>query len=158
MPAHYAPPPDSPSNSSKTFPSQTVTFSPTPRRHNSFRCNTYGLPRKWCKQKTYGGAKSFKCNTYKKHGGGAPFSTFRRSALQIRRLCLLCIPVGSAGYPGRICGTFRYDFRALKPCFISFATFPNFLTCKPSDLSTFLCPLPTVCPPAADMLVSLLQI
>ena len=37
---------------------------------NSFSCNTYGFPRKCCKQKTYGRTKSFSCNTYKKHGGG----------------------------------------------------------------------------------------
>src|SRR5882724_9018083 len=37
---------------------------PTPRK--SFSCNTYGFPRKCCKQKTYGMAKSFRCNTYKK--------------------------------------------------------------------------------------------
>src|SRR5713226_3946926 len=35
----------------------------------SFSCNTYGSPRKCCKQKTYGLAKPFRCNTYKKHGG-----------------------------------------------------------------------------------------
>jgi len=33
--------------------------------------------RKYCKQKTYGRHKSFKCNTYKKQGGGGP--AFRRS-------------------------------------------------------------------------------
>src|SRR5216683_2846129 len=35
----------------------------------SFICNTYALPRKCCKQKTYDRAKSFSCNTYKKQGG-----------------------------------------------------------------------------------------
>src|SRR5712692_7930654 len=35
----------------------------------SFRCNTYGSPRKCCKQKTYRLAKPFRCNTYKKQGG-----------------------------------------------------------------------------------------
>jgi putative glutamine amidotransferase len=30
------------------------------------------LPAKCCKQKTYGIANSFRCNTYKKQGGGAP--------------------------------------------------------------------------------------
>ncbi len=38
----------------------------------SFSCNTYGSPRKCCKQKTYDLAKPFRCNIYKKHGGGAP--------------------------------------------------------------------------------------
>ncbi len=38
-------------------------------RFKSFSCNTYGSPRKCCKQKTYGMANSFRCNTYKKQGG-----------------------------------------------------------------------------------------
>jgi hypothetical protein len=38
----------------------------------SFSCNTYGSPRKCCKQKTYGQAKSFRCNTYKKQGASPP--------------------------------------------------------------------------------------
>ena len=37
---------------------------------NFFSCNTYGSPRKCCKQRTYGIAKPFRCNTYKKHVGG----------------------------------------------------------------------------------------
>jgi len=32
-------------------------------------CNTYGSPRKCCKQKTCAMAKSFRCNTYRKHRG-----------------------------------------------------------------------------------------
>ena len=36
---------------------------------NPFSRNIYGSPRKCCKQKTYGLAKPFTCNTYKKHGG-----------------------------------------------------------------------------------------
>src|SRR6266851_8728459 len=31
-------------------------------RSKSFSCNTYGSPRKCCKQKTYGQAKPFRCN------------------------------------------------------------------------------------------------
>src|SRR5216684_8182376 len=42
--------------------------------HKSFRCNTYGSPRKCCKQKTYGRDNSFSCNTYKKVGGVHPSS------------------------------------------------------------------------------------
>ncbi len=63
------------------FPSKTVTFSPTIRPHKSFSGNTYGSPRKYCKQKTYAISKSFSCNTYKKHGGGAlvPTRAPRRS-------------------------------------------------------------------------------
>src|SRR5882724_2219269 len=34
----------------------------------SFSCNTYGSPRKCCKQKTYSSRKPFRCNTYKKQG------------------------------------------------------------------------------------------
>src|SRR5260370_14545241 len=36
----------------------------------SFSCNTYESPRKCCKQGTYGIAKPFRCNTYKKHQTG----------------------------------------------------------------------------------------
>jgi hypothetical protein len=36
----------------------------------SFSCNTYGSPRRCCKQKTYGLVKPFRCNTYKKQGEG----------------------------------------------------------------------------------------
>jgi hypothetical protein len=61
-------PPGSPSNCSKVFPSQAATFSPTLRPHKSFSYNTYGRPRKCCKQKTYSPAKPFRCNTYKKQG------------------------------------------------------------------------------------------
>jgi hypothetical protein len=54
----------------------------------SFNCNTYGRPRKYCKQKTYSPTKSFRCNTYKKQGGWptdarmlgiSDVATFRRS-------------------------------------------------------------------------------
>jgi hypothetical protein len=37
---------------------------------NLFSCNTYGHSRKCCKQKTYGMAKPFRCNTYKNTGRG----------------------------------------------------------------------------------------
>ena len=67
---------------SPTFRSQVVTFSPALRPHNSFRCNTYGHPRKCCKQKAYGLTKSFKCNTYKKSGGALDVAIFRRSVTQ----------------------------------------------------------------------------
>ena len=44
----------------------------------SFRCNTYGSPRKCCKQRAYVLAKPFRCNTYKKPGGvHLSLSTFR---------------------------------------------------------------------------------
>src|SRR5260370_6485702 len=39
----------------------------------SFSCNTYGPPHKCCKQKTYGLAKPFRCNTYRKLGVGVFF-------------------------------------------------------------------------------------
>jgi len=69
---NHASPPCGPSNSYKLFASLAVAFSPTAPSPNPFSCNTYGLPRKCCKQKTYGRAKSFSCNTYKKQGGGGP--------------------------------------------------------------------------------------
>src|SRR5258708_5576410 len=68
-PANHAPPPRCSSNSFKIFRPVSVTFSPTVRLRKSFSCNTYGSPRKCCKQKTCGRAKPFRCNTYKKHGG-----------------------------------------------------------------------------------------
>ena len=84
VPPSNARPPDSPSSSSKISPSQIVTFLPTLRPRKFFSCNTYGIPRKCCKQKTYGKAKSFTCNTYKKQGGGGP-------ALRIRQGCASCV-------------------------------------------------------------------
>src|SRR6266849_139205 len=48
-------------------------------RSKSFSCNTYGSPRKCCKQKTYGQAKPFRCNTYKKRGGGVPIMVNQES-------------------------------------------------------------------------------
>ncbi len=52
---------------------QTFRRADAPYLPKSFSCNTYGSPRKCCKQKTYGLAKPFSCNTYKKPGvGGSP--------------------------------------------------------------------------------------
>src|SRR5712664_86247 len=65
-PVKHVPPSSDPSNSTKIFPSQSITLSPTLRLRKSFNCNTYADPRKCCKQKTYGNAKSFSCNTYQK--------------------------------------------------------------------------------------------
>src|SRR5437899_3928724 len=41
-----------------------------------FTCNTYGRPRKRCKQKTYGLPKSFSCNIYKIQGVGTSRKRF----------------------------------------------------------------------------------
>src|SRR5467141_3684882 len=71
-PANHARPPGSPSNSLRIFSPHPVTFSPTLRSRKSFSGNTYGSPRKCCKQKTYGRANFFSCNTYKKQGEGTP--------------------------------------------------------------------------------------
>src|SRR5882724_5766002 len=84
VPPSNARPPDSPSSSSKISPSHPVTSSPILRPRKSFCGNTYGIPRKCCKQKTYGKAKSFTCTTYKKQGGGGP-------ALRIRQGCASCV-------------------------------------------------------------------
>src|SRR5580704_17453237 len=59
-------------NPLRVSPSQTVTLSPTPRPRKSFIRNTYKSPRKCCNQKTYTKPNSFRCNTYKKPGGGGP--------------------------------------------------------------------------------------
>ena len=40
---------------------------------NPLSATLMNLPRKCCKQKTYSLSKAFRCNTYKKHGGGAFF-------------------------------------------------------------------------------------
>src|SRR5882672_9597512 len=46
-------------------------FRPLPlRAPKSRRINTYEIPRKCCIQITYRIARSFKCNTFKKQGGG----------------------------------------------------------------------------------------
>ncbi len=47
----------------------------------SFTCNTYGPPRKCCKQKTYGVGTSFSCNTYKKQGYPPQAKHFSLSSL-----------------------------------------------------------------------------
>jgi hypothetical protein len=72
--AFYVPPSGSPSSCSIFYASPPVTFSSPPRAGNSFSCNTCGSPRKYCKEKTYGEANPFKCNTYKKPGWGPAFT------------------------------------------------------------------------------------
>jgi hypothetical protein len=72
---NHAHPPGSPSNSSKIFPSLSVTFSPTVCLPKPFRCNTYESPRKYYKQRTYAILNFFRCNTYKKQGGGGQRSS-----------------------------------------------------------------------------------
>jgi len=63
-------------NSRHPFSIPTIAAAcPTLPRHfptslNSFRINTYEIPRKCCNQRTYGKAKPFRCNTYKKQRGG----------------------------------------------------------------------------------------
>src|SRR5712692_3560640 len=60
---------------------QTFRRADVPYPPKSFTCNTYGSPRKCCKQKTYGPAKPFRCNTYKKPGVGGT-ATPARSELR----------------------------------------------------------------------------
>src|SRR6266478_5137609 len=55
----------------------------TPYCLKSFSCNTYGSPRKCCKQKTYDVTKPFRCNTYKKHRGRALVMVNQVSASRI---------------------------------------------------------------------------
>ena len=52
-------------------PSLHSDFAPFWCNLNLFRINTYGPPRKCCKQKTYAKANPFRCNAYTKSGGGA---------------------------------------------------------------------------------------
>src|SRR6266446_8605399 len=65
----YGLPPCGPFNSSKIIRSDPVTFLQTARPRKSFRFHTSELSRKCGKQRTYRKPKSFRCNTYKKHGG-----------------------------------------------------------------------------------------
>jgi hypothetical protein len=72
------------------FRPSTSDFQP---RHppKFFSCNTYGSPRKCCKQKTYGLTKPFRCNTYEKHRGRVlSIGTFRPSDLPT---CFPSIPI-----------------------------------------------------------------
>jgi len=56
---------------SLSFNIQLSTFSFQPSHFSkSFSSNTYRPPRKCCRQRTYTLVKPFRCNTYKKHGGG----------------------------------------------------------------------------------------
>jgi hypothetical protein len=61
--------------------------------HNPFRCNTYALPRKCCKQRTYGVAKPFSCNTYKETGGGVVIMVSQILRTSEPLLPLLCASV-----------------------------------------------------------------
>jgi hypothetical protein len=61
-----------PSSLLSPFRSSGITLVQILLSRNSLRCNTYAPPRKCCKQKTYGPAKPFRCNTYKKQGEGVP--------------------------------------------------------------------------------------
>src|SRR6266446_4635992 len=104
-------PPGSPPNSFKIIGFHEVTSSPTVRLRKSFTCNTYGSPRKCCKQKTYRRANSFRCNTYKKQGGGrwAPGSACpERSSRRVRW------------------ASFRYPFTSI-PSYFIFSPHPESL-------------------------------
>jgi hypothetical protein len=123
-------PPGSPSNSSKIFPSKTVTFSPTPRPHNPFSCNTYESPRKCCKQKSYGMANSFRCNTYRKHGGGGHAS--RRFNIPPFS-CAVCAPFAARFSYRDIPNVSAGRFFDLSPFFSSSSA----LFCPPGALQSF---------------------
>src|SRR5712664_4960428 len=70
----------------RPFPYVVTSLLPFSLFLKSFSRNTYGPPRKCCKQKTYGLAKPFRCNTYKKHGGGgSPGTGIRRRSLEQER-------------------------------------------------------------------------
>jgi hypothetical protein len=77
--------PSGPSNSPKIISTHPATFLPTASAHKPFSCNTCEIPRKCCKQKTYGKPKSFRRNTYEKRGWGSLSSTFGRSDVQTLR-------------------------------------------------------------------------
>jgi|SRR6266850_3303479 len=60
-----------------------------------FRINTCELSRKYCEQTTYRIAKSFRCNTYKKQGGGYGVLLWLRPALLLRYLKYYLNPIRS---------------------------------------------------------------
>ncbi len=154
-PASHARPPRGPSTSSKIFPSLPVTFLATERPRKSFSCNTYGPPRKCCKQKTYGRAKSFRCNTYKKQGEeGGMFNhhppdidvwTFRPSHFRVRpllcELCGLCALCVKSFFFFEL-STFDQRSRPCRDCRPLHPATANWLSPAPSDK---IASLPTPC-------------
>ena len=86
-----------------------VTLSPTLGLSKSFSGNTYGSLRKYCKQKTYGTANSFKMQYSQKMPGRGPSHRFHSNAspffssvtkLQISQLfCLIFMQIGWEGTP-----------------------------------------------------------
>src|SRR6266851_8927102 len=67
----------------RPFPYLVTSLLPFSLFLKSFSRNTYGSPRKCCKQKTYGLAKPFRCKTNKKHrgwGGRGPLLTIPKLA------------------------------------------------------------------------------
>ncbi len=97
---------------SRPFPYLVTSLLPYLFLSKSFICNTYASPRKCCKQKTYGLAKPFRCNTYRKHGGGAPIMV--NQALETSRptsshaLCL-----------SRLCGSSAFRLPYTLPSSVS---------------------------------------
>ncbi len=130
---------------------------------NFFSCNTYGPPRKCCKQKTYGLAKPFRCNTYKKHGVGVPVMVNQESDKdswrERRALSASPDPVGTIGSEDRpvppapsISGTLSGRPRSYgEALFLNVRTFRSKLRCRcgaeiptRSGLRTAHFPLPLV--------------
>src|SRR5260370_42591615 len=84
-------PPGSPSSYLKIIGPHKVTCSPTVRVRKSFSCNTYGFPRKCCKQKTYGRLTPLDATLTKNRGvGGAPL--VRSAYPSLRRTPDTCHP------------------------------------------------------------------
>ncbi len=77
--------------SPRSFSYVVTSLRPSFLFSKSFRCNTYGPPRKCCKQKTYGEAKSCRCNTYRKQGYLLQAKCFSLSSP--RGLCLSLPPI-----------------------------------------------------------------
>ena len=61
----------------------------------SFSCNTYGFPRKCCKQKTYSMVKLLRCNAYKKQAGWGMLLSFLVAPpyRYVAPTYLLCLPL-----------------------------------------------------------------
>jgi hypothetical protein len=98
--------------STSSLPWFTIALSSRPDRRSrpcrdhhcfkSFSCNTYGSPRKCCKQKTYFLAKPFRCNTYKKQGVGQSRAIFHLTVQLSTVDCQPLPPCSSTDHRTRI--------------------------------------------------------
>ena len=77
------------------FPNLQLSTLDPPLFPKSFSCNTYGSPRKCCKQKTYSMVKLLRCNAYKKQAGWGVLLSFLVAPpyRYVAPTYLLCLPL-----------------------------------------------------------------